>query len=118
MDRKVSVAQFLQRARRMPGTKPPRPGWPSSGRVSAALLLGLGLFGLVAFVVAGEPDRTPPTLPAAPPTKEPPVARSDTPPSRNTDLCEKYVTEGQRAAAKKLIGLHGYECRTIDQMCP
>ena len=37
---------------------------------------------------------------------------------RNTDMCENYVTEGQRAAAKKLIGLHGYECRTIDQMCP
>jgi hypothetical protein len=37
---------------------------------------------------------------------------------RNTDMCENYVTEGQRAAAKKLIGLHGYDCRTIDQMCP
>ena len=130
MDKKVSVSQFLQQARRTPGAKPPplprqppppppRPRWPSSGRVSAALLLGLGLFGLVAFVVAGEPDRTPPTLPAAPPTKQPPaVTWSDTPPSRNTDLCENYVAEGQRAAAKKLIGLHGYECRTIDQMCP
>jgi hypothetical protein len=84
----------------------------------AAILSVLTIFGIVG---------------AALPTKQPPVPfvieltaaersaieRSEAEHAhRNTDMCENYVTEGQRAAAKKLIGLHGYDCRTIDQMCP
>jgi hypothetical protein len=97
MDKKVSVSQFLQQARRAPGAKPPplprqppppqpRPGWPSSGRVSAALLLGLGLCAVAAVIA----DNLRPAPPAPPrhydvPQSQGPAAWHDTPPTPAPD---------------------------------
>jgi hypothetical protein len=96
MDKKVSVSQFLQQARRAHGAKPPplpppRPGWPSSGRVSAALLLGLGLFGLGLLIAVGVADNPSPAPSPAPPRhydapqSQGPAAWHDTPPTPAPD---------------------------------
>lgn len=98
MDKKVSVSQFLQQAWRAPGAKPPPlprqpppPGWPSSGRVSAALLLGLGLFGLAAVIAGSVADNPSPAPSPAPPRhydvpqSQGPAAWQDTPPTPAPD---------------------------------
>jgi len=98
MDKKVSVSQFLQQARRTPGAKPPplprqppppppRPGWPSSGRVSAALLLGLGLFGLAAVIAGSVADNPSPAPPRHydVPQSQGPAAWHDTAPTPAPD---------------------------------
>ena len=96
MDKKVSVSRFLQQARRAPtrnadGAIPkpqPQPlaGWPSSGRVSAALLLGLGLCAVAAVIA----DNLSPAPPAPPrhydvPQSQGPAAWRDAPPSPAPD---------------------------------
>ena len=106
MDKKISVSRFLQQARRTPGAKPPlprqspppppRPGWPSSGQVSAALLLGLGLCAVAAVIAdnlspAPPPTRAAPPVPPAPPQhydvpqSQGPAAWHDTPPTPAPD---------------------------------
>jgi hypothetical protein len=96
MDRKVSVSRFLQQARRAPGAKPqpPKPqplvGWPSTGRVSAALLVGLGLCAVAAVIADNLSPAPPPTRAAPPrhydvPQSQGPAAWHDTPPTPAPD---------------------------------
>ena len=144
MDKKVSVSRFLQQARRAPtrnadGAKPkpqPQPlaGWPSSGRVSAALLLGLGLCA-VAAVIANNLSPAPPAPPRHydVPQSQGPAAWRDTPPSPApdhtpvTDFRDQFESERPQRRdhhccglepAKSAIRVHHIERQSVsDQRC-
>lgn len=81
MDKKVSVSQFLQRARRTPGAKPPPPSpadWRTMKRpINGAIGFGVLLLGIVILIAVALPPRSqsPTTVPAsAAPAREPTLA--------------------------------------------
>lgn len=38
--------------------------------------------------------------------------------NKGSDSCREYTTDSQRDAARRMIQARGYDCKTVDAMCP